>query len=110
MEAKMESNQIYLSVLKTAIQKAMNKNLPQILTDAVEYLENHDIQVKQRKKRSKIKPLQNIEDLQKKTESVSAKKMKTTPFLNLNTNRVVSNKSRVSCHTILILIFFNLGL
>ena len=71
----MQSNQIYLSVLKTAIQKALTKNLPQILDDAVQYLENHDIQVKQRKKRSKSKPLQNIDELQKKTQSASAKKI-----------------------------------
>ena len=92
LKKNMESNQIYLSVLKTAIQKSMNKYLPQILNDVVEYLENHDIQVKQRKKRSKSQPLQNIEDLQKKTQSISAKKIKTTPFFNLNTNRVVSKK------------------
>ena len=88
----MESNQIYLSVLKTAIQKALTKNLPQILDDAVQYLESHDIQVKQKKKRSKSKPLQNIDDLQKKTQSASAKKIKSTPFFNLNTNRIVSDK------------------
>ena len=88
----MQSNQIYLSVLKTAIKKALAKNLPQILDDAVQYLESHDIQVKQRKKRSKSKPLQNIDDLQKKTQSASAKKIKSTPFFNLNTNRIVSNK------------------
>ena len=92
MESKMESNQIYLSVLKTAIQKALTKNLPQILDDAVQYLESHDIQVKQKKKRSKSKPLQNIDDLQKKTQSASAKKIKSTPFFNLNTNRIVSDK------------------
>ena len=88
----MQSNQIYLSVLKTAIQKALTKNLPQILDDAVQYLESHDIQVKQKKKRSKSKPLQNIDDLQKKTQSASAKKIKSTPFFNLNTNRIVSDK------------------
>ena len=92
MESKMQSNQIYRSVLKTAIQKALNKNLPQIMNDAVQYLEDHAIQVKQRKKRSKIKKLQNIDDLQKKTRGVSAQKIKTTAFFNLNTNRVVSTK------------------
>ena len=88
----MQSNQISISTLKTAIQKALTKNLSLILADAVEYLENHDFEVKQRKRRAKTKSLQNIEDLQKKTQSISAKKIKTTPFFNLNTNRVVSKK------------------
>jgi len=88
-------NQIYISTLKTAIQKALTKNLPLILNDAVEYLENHDFEVKQRKRRAKTKSLQNIDDLQKKTQSDSAKKMKSTPYLNLNTNRVNSDSKKI---------------
>ena len=91
----MQSNQIYISTLKTAIQKALTKNLPLILNDAVEYLENHDFEVKQRKRRTKTKSLQNIVDLQKKIQSASAKKMKTRPFLNLNTNRVNSDSKQI---------------
>ena len=91
----MESNQIYISTLKTAIQKALTKNLPLILADAVEYLENHDFQVKQRKKRTKNKAVQNIDDLQKKTQSKSAQKMKSTAYLNLNTNRVNSDSKKI---------------
>ena len=88
-------NKIYISTLKTAIQKALTKNLPLILNDAVEYLENHDFEVKQRKRRTKTKSLQNIVDLQKKIQSASAKKMKTRPFLNLNTNRVNSDSKQI---------------
>ena len=88
-------NQIYISTLKTAIQKALTKNLPLILNDAVAYLENHDFEVKQRKRRTKTKSLQNIVDLQKKIQSASAKKMKTRPFLNLNTNRVNSDSKKI---------------
>ena len=62
-------NQIYISTLKTAIQKALTKNLPLILNDVVEYLEKHDFEVKQRKRRTKTK------SLQKKTQAC----------LNLNT-------------------------
>ena len=91
----MQSNQISISTLKTAIQKALTKNLSLILADAVEYLENHDFQVKQRKKRSKSKPLQNIDDLQKKTQTVSAQKMKSIAYLNLNTNRVNSDSKKI---------------
>ena len=88
--------QIYLSVLKTAIQKSLNKNLPQILSDAVQYLEDHNVEVKQRKKRTRVKkPLQNIDDLQKKTQSISAQKMSTTAFFNLNTNRVNSDSQKI---------------
>ena len=90
------TNQIYLSVLKTAIQKSLNKNLPQILSDAVQYLEDHNVEVKQRKKRTRVKkPLQNIDDLQKKTQSISAQKMSTTAFFNLNTNRVNSDSQKI---------------
>ena len=90
-----QQNQIYLSVLKTAIQKSLSKNFPLILADAVEYLEGHNFEVKQRKKRSKTKPLQNINDLQKKTQSVSAQKMKTTAYFNVNTNRVNSDSKKI---------------
>ncbi len=65
----MQSNQIYISTLKTAIQKALTKNLPLILNDVVEYLEKHNFEVKQRKRRTKTK------SLQKKTQAC----------LNLNT-------------------------
>ena len=88
-------NKIYISTLKTAIQKALTKNLPLILNDAVAYLENHDFEVKQRKRRTKTKSLQNIDDLQKKTQSISAQKMKSTAFLNLNTNRVNSDSKKI---------------
>jgi len=88
-------NQIHISTLKTAIQKALTKNLPLILNDAVEYLEKYDFEVKQRKRRTKTKSLQNIDDLQKKTQSVSAKKMKTQVYLNLNTNRVNSDSKKI---------------
>ena len=91
----MQSNQISISTLKTAIQKALTKNLSLILADAVEYLENHDFQVKQRKKRTKNKAVQNIDDLQKKTQSKSAQKMKSTAYLNLNTNRVNSDSKKI---------------
>ena len=91
----MESQQIYISTLKTAIQKALAKNLSQILEDAVEYLENHNFQVKRVKKRTKTKPLQNIEDLHKKTQSVSAQKIKSTAYFNLNTNRVNSDSKKI---------------
>jgi len=37
------NNQIYLSVLKTAIQKSLTKNLPLILADAVQYLEDNNV-------------------------------------------------------------------
>ena len=88
--------QIYLSVLKTAIQKSLNKNLPQILSDAVQYLEDHNVEVKQRKKRTRVKKsLQNIDDLQKKTQSISAQRMSTTAFFNLNTNRVNSDSQKI---------------
>ena len=90
------TNQIYLSVLKTAIQKSLNKNLPQILSDAVQYLEDHNVEVKQRKKRTRVKKsLQNIDDLQKKTQSISAQRMSTTAFFNLNTNRVNSDSQKI---------------
>ncbi len=89
-----QPNQIYLSVLKTAIHKALNKNLPQILADAVGYLEDNHIQVKQRKKRKPKLP-QNMSDLQKKTQSVSAQKMKTTAYINLNTNRINSDSQKI---------------
>ena len=62
------SNQIYLSVLKTTIQKSLNKNLPLILEDVVQYLENHNFQVKRRKK-----------PLQKKPESTQQIKEKYSP-------------------------------
>ena len=62
-------NKIYISTLKTAIQKALTKNLPLILNDVVEYLEKHDFEVKQRKRRTKTK------SLHKKTQAC----------LNLNT-------------------------
>jgi len=92
---EINDNQIYISTLKTAIQKALTKNLPLILNDAVEFLEKHDFEVKQRKRRSKTKVLQNIDDLHKKTQSISAKKMTTTAFLNLNTNRVNSDSKKI---------------
>ena len=58
----MEVNQIYISTLKTAIQKALSKNLPLILKDTVEYLEANNFEVKQKKKRTKKTSLQKIED------------------------------------------------
>ena len=89
------NNQIYLSVLKTAIQKSLTKNLPLILADAVQYLEDNNVTVKQRKKRTKTKPLKKIDDLEKKTQSISAQKMSTTAYLNLNTNRVNSDSQKI---------------
>ena len=84
-------NQIYLATLKRALQKALNDNLPKILADAIDHLENNGISVKQRKKSK----LQNIDDLQEKSQSTSAKKMKTTPYFNLNTNRVNSDSKKI---------------
>ena len=49
----MDSQQIYKSILNSAIQKAFKKNLPQILEDTIQYLELHDWKVKERRKRSK---------------------------------------------------------
>lgn len=77
----MKSNQIYLSVLKTAIQKSLSKNLPQILEDAVQYLENHNFQ---RRK-----------SLQKKTQSSNSKQIKENPthqnaFLNQSDEKIES--------------------
>ena len=46
----------HLDVLYSAIQKALRKNLPLILEDAIQYLEEHDWQVKERKNRSKKPP------------------------------------------------------
>ena len=89
------NNQIYLSVLKTAIQKSLTKNLPLILADAVQYLEDNNVTVKQRKKRTKTKPLKKIGDLEKKTQSISAQRMSTTAFFNLNTNRVNSDSQKI---------------
>ena len=91
--------QIYKSVLKSAIQKSFRKNFPLILEDAIQYLEEHDWQVKERRKRSKKPPpVKNIEDLEKRTDkklSKTAEKMKTTPYLNLNTNRVHSDSKQI---------------
>ena len=56
MTTEMNSQQIYKSVLNSAIQKALRKNLPLILEDAIQYLEEHDWQVKERKNRSKKPP------------------------------------------------------
>ena len=91
--------QIYKSVLKTAIQKAFRKNFPMILEDAIGYLEEHDWEVKERRKRSKKSPpVKKIEDLERRTDkklSKTAEKMKTTPYLNLNTNRVHSDSKQI---------------
>jgi len=96
MTTEMNSQQIYKSVLNSAIQKALRKNLPLILEDAIQYLEEHDWQVKERKKRSKKPPSpQNIEALEKRTQKPSAQKMKTTPYLNLNTYMVHSDSEQI---------------
>ena len=91
--------QIYKSVLKSAIQKAFRKNFPMILEDAIGYLEEHDWEVKERRKRSKKSPpVKKIEDLERRTDkklSKTAEKMKTTPYLNLNTNRVHSDSKQI---------------
>jgi len=95
----MDSQQIFKSVLKSAIQKAFRKNFPVILEDAIGYLEEHDWQVKERRKRSREpSPSKTIKDLEKRTDknlSKTAQKMKTTPYLNLNTNRVHSNSEKI---------------
>jgi len=95
----MNSQQVYKSVLNSAIQKAFKKNLPLILEDAIKYLEEHDWQVKERRKRSKKpSPSKNIADLEKRTDknlSKTAEKMKTKPYLNVNTNRVHSASKQI---------------
>ena len=95
----MNSQQVYKSVLNSAIQKAFKKNLHLILDDAIAYLEEHDWQVKERRKRSKKpSPSKNIADLEKRTDknlSKTADKMKTKPYLNLNTNRVHSASKQI---------------
>jgi hypothetical protein len=95
----MNPQQVYKSILNSAIQKAFKKNLPLILDDAIAYLEEHDWQVKERRKRSKKpSPSKNIADLEKRTDkklSKTAEKMKTKPYLNLNTNRVHSASKQI---------------
>ncbi len=95
----MNPQQVYKSVLNSAIQKAFKKNLPLILDDAIAYLEEHDWEVKERRKRSKKpSPSKNIADLEKRTDkklSKTAEKMKTKPYLNLNTNRVHSASKQI---------------
>ena len=70
-----------------------------ILEDAIGYLEEHDWEVKERRKRSKKSPpVKKIEDLERRTDkklSKTAEKMKTTPYLNLNTNRVHSDSKQI---------------
>lgn len=41
-------------ILKNALRKALTKNLPFILEDAIQYLDNHHSKLKQRKKKSKV--------------------------------------------------------
>jgi hypothetical protein len=65
----MESNQI----LKIAIQKALAKNLPLILEDAVQYLENHQLQLKRRKK---------IQKTSRRTESIKDHDVATIPYFD----------------------------
>ena len=95
----MNPQQVYKSILNSAIQKAFKKNLPLILDDAIAYLEEHDWEVKERRKRSKKpSPSKNIADLEKRTDkklSKTAEKMKTKPYLNLNTNRVHSASKQI---------------
>ena len=95
----MNPQQVYKSILNSAIQKALKNNIPQILEDAIKYLEEHDWQVKERRKRSKKpSPSKNIADLEKRTDknlSKTAEKMKTKPYLNLNTNRVHSASKQI---------------